>query len=125
MPIIIEPWDNSNTEDASSINHREPKPEEYSTDYHNRCGHCHEYIGEDLYCRYCGTKRGQGEYKPYLDVIQVIYGPMPVERTHKCKKCGNSYSVASMVDSERYCPLCGGETIITSSKDEFSWDGGW
>lgn len=28
-----------------------------SNDYEGRCGNCHKYIGEDEYCRYCGTKK--------------------------------------------------------------------
>ena len=122
MPKLLnDPWENYDEIGSDQTPKNEPKPEEYSTDYHNRCGHCHEYIGEDRYCRYCGTKRGQGEYKPYLDVIQCIYGPMPIERTHKCQKCGNSYTVALMVDNENYCPLCGGETTVESNE----WDNPW
>ena len=125
MPICIKLWEDQETKDSSLISPPEPNPEAYSTDYHNRCGHCHEYIGEDRYCRYCGTKRGQGEYKPYLDLMQCIYGPMPIERTHKCTRCGNEYTVVSMLDNERYCPLCGGKTtIISTEKDTPECGGG-
>ena len=40
--------------------------EEWSTDYSGRCGNCHERLGKnDKYCRYCGTKRGEGKFRPY------------------------------------------------------------
>lgn len=115
MSPSIEPWEDFRAEERM----------EYSTDYHNRCGHCHEHIGNDRYCRYCGTKRGLGEYKPYQNIIQCIYGPMPVKRTHQCTKCGNSYTIELMVDDEKYCPLCGGETTIVFSGDVFFNDDLW
>ena len=35
---------------------------QYSTDYTDRCGNCHEFLGkEDRFCRYCGTRRGEGK----------------------------------------------------------------
>lgn len=119
MPKETDCW---NIFQFGNCDREEVKSEDYCTDYHNRCGHCHEYIGEDRYCRYCGTKRGQGEYKPYLDVIQCIYGPMPIKRTHECSKCGNVYTVALMVDNENYCPLCGGETFVTEPEWSDSCD---
>ena len=49
-----------------------------STDYEGRCGNCHKFFGEgDLYCRYCGTKAGEGRYEPYDDIMQCVYGPPP------------------------------------------------
>ena len=44
-----------------------------STDYEGRCGNCHKFFGEgDLYCRYCGTKAGEGRYEPYDDIMQCV-----------------------------------------------------
>ena len=42
------------------------RPErEMSTDYEGRCGNCHGFLGEeDKYCRYCGTRRGEGAFEP-------------------------------------------------------------
>jgi rubrerythrin len=38
-----------------------------------------------------------------------IYGPPPVTRVHKCKKCGYSWETSLMIDDEKWCPECGGE----------------
>ena len=88
--------------------------EEFET---SRCGRCGKYLGDDRYCRVCGTKRGIGKYEPDMECMECIYGPEPIDRTHKCKKCGNKYTVALMVDNERYCPRCGGETVIISQEN--------
>lgn len=75
----------------------------------DQCGNCHANLQEgDKYCRICGTKVGEGEYAPYLDIMEVIYGPMPVERVHTCEKCGHTWTTCLMVDKEAYCPMCGG-----------------
>jgi len=82
-----------------------------SKDYEGRCGNCHEPLGDDAYCRYCGTKAGEGSYKPYEDVIMCIYGPPPVERKHICNACGYTWSSCAMIDKEKYCPKCGGTVV--------------
>ncbi len=87
--------------------------EEWSTDYSGRCGNCHERLGKnDKYCRYCGTKRGEGKFRPYQNLMQCIYGPMPVKRVHRCKKCGKKWETILMIDDEKYCPDCGGISKI-------------
>lgn len=74
-----------------------------------RCGNCHALLGEgDKYCRICGTKAGEGEFEPYQQMMQCIYGPRPVSRTHTCEKCGYSWTTCAMLDMEQYCPQCGG-----------------
>ena len=74
----------------------------------NQCGNCHAYIQEgDKYCRICGTKVGDGRYEPYQDLMECIYGPMPITRKHFCKKCGYSWTTCLMIDNEEYCPQCG------------------
>lgn len=89
-----------------------------STDYTNRCGNCHEYLQKgDKYCRYCGTKRGKGEFQPYQNVIQCIYGPMPIERTHKCTKCRRQWTTMLMLDNQDYCPRCGARSEIIQEGD--------
>lgn len=76
----------------------------------DRCGNCHSWLKDgDKYCRICGTKVGDGKYEPFQNIIQCIYGPMPVERTHKCRKCGYTWTTIQMIDREYYCPQCGGK----------------
>lgn len=76
--------------------------------YTNCCGNCHKLLEEDdKYCRYCGTRRGEGAFEPYDNVMKCIYGPMPVERTHRCPACGHSWKTVMMIDNQRYCPVCG------------------
>jgi len=91
---------------------------ELSTDYEGRCGNCHKSLNDDdKYCRYCGTKRGEGAFKPYQNVMYCIYGPMPVKRTHKCKKCGNTWETMLMIDNEDFCPICGSKTKVYEEID--------
>lgn len=89
-----------------------PDPKQLSNDYNGRCGNCHKYIGDDRYCRYCGTKSGEGKYEPYEDCVQCVYGPMPVEREHICPVCGKKWTTCLMLDRELYCPDCGSETNV-------------
>lgn len=85
----------------------------WSTDYEGRCGNCHRRIQDnDKYCRYCGTRRGEGKYKPYQTIIQCIYGPRPVKRVRKCTKCQMTWETQLMVDNEDYCPECGAPSKI-------------
>lgn len=74
----------------------------------NQCGNCNAYLKEgDSYCRICGTRRGDGEYKPYQNIMQTIYGPMPVRREHICPVCGFKWDNCVMIDEDKYCPKCG------------------
>lgn len=75
-----------------------------------QCGNCHNHLEPgDKYCRICGTKVGEGAYEPYQDIMQCIYGPMPEERTHMCKRCGYKWETCLMIDDQAYCPKCGGQ----------------
>jgi len=90
------------------------------TDYEGKCGNCHKNLGNnDQYCRYCGTKRGEGEFKPYENVSYCIYGPAPRLRLHSCKSCGYEWNTHSMVASERYCPKCGTICQIVEKNEDF------
>ena len=87
--------------------------EEWSTDYEGRCGNCHSRIRDDeKYCRYCGTKRGEGKFEPYQNVMQCIYGPMPVKRVRKCTKCKKKWKTMVMIDDQNFCPDCGSPSKI-------------
>lgn len=75
----------------------------------DQCGNCHARIDpDDKYCRHCGTRVGEGKYEPYQNLMECIYGPRPEKRTHTCQDCGYSWTTCTMVDSECYCPKCGG-----------------
>ena len=85
---------------------------EWEDEEEGRCFNCHAYIGKEKYCRWCGTKTGEGKFEPFQDLskYQCIYGPMPVERIHTCKECGYSWTTCSMIDNQKYCPECGGSS---------------
>ncbi len=84
----------------------------------DRCGNCHAFIGEDAYCRYCGTKRGEGKFLPYLNEEGCVYGPPPIEREHSCPKCGYSWTTHVMIDNQDYCPKCG-SMVNTVEKEDY------
>lgn len=81
-------------------------PANLSTDYEGRCGNCQAYLEEgDQYCRYCGTKRGKGKFKPYENVLACIYGS-PLTCIHQCKKCGTTFE-STMGTRPKFCYHCG------------------
>lgn len=80
----------------------------------DRCGNCHNLLEPgDRYCRLCGTKVGEGAYAPFLNLMQCIYGPAPVNRTHTCPTCRYTWETFLMIDDEKYCPKCGGSGLNT------------
>lgn len=99
------------------------KPQRLSRDYDGRCGNCHARIGKDSYCRYCGTKAGEGRFDPYEEIMQCVYGPPPVQRRHTCTQCGHTWESTAMIDRERYCPQCGGS--VTAEELENPRRGGF
>ena len=76
------------------------------------CSNCkREYREGDKYCRYCGAPMGTPRY---IDAAySTIYGPPPEIRTHKCTKCGFTWTTDLIVDDERWCPECGGSAPYT------------
>lgn len=93
--------------------------DEWSTNYDGKCGNCHKsFRGDEKYCRYCGTKRGEGKFKPYQNLMQCIYGPPPVKRVRKCTRCNNRWETFEMIDKEDYCPLCGAPSQIIQEDSE-------
>ena len=82
----------------------------------DQCGNCHAFIGDDAYCRYCGTKAGEGKFEPYYNEEGCIYGPPPIEREHNCPNCGYSWTNCMMIDNQRYCPKCG--SVVNVTEDE-------
>ena len=72
------------------------------------CANCkNSYREGDKYCRYCGAPLGTPEFID--EDFACIYGPPPVERAHKCAKCGFTWTTSLMIDNEKWCPKCGGE----------------
>jgi RNA polymerase subunit RPABC4/transcription elongation factor Spt4 len=72
------------------------------------CANCkNTYREGDKYCRYCGAPMGKPDF--IEEDFACIYGPPPVTRVHKCKKCGYSWETSLMIDDEKWCPECGGE----------------
>lgn len=81
----------------------------------SQCGNCHAGLGaDDKYCRICGTKRGEGAYAPYQNLMQCIYGPPPVNRKHTCPQCGFSWTTCVMIDRQEFCPQCGSRANVES-----------
>lgn len=87
----------------------------------NQCGNCHAYMNpEDKYCPVCGTKAGEGAFAPSQNLMECIYGPRPVERTHICKRCRHKWVTCLMLDQENHCPKCGGYAPPRDSEKK-SW----
>ena len=78
------------------------------------CANCgNSYKEGDRYCRYCGAPMGTPEF--IEENFACIYGPPPVSRTHKCGKCGFTWSTCLMIDDERFCPECGSPAPVVDS----------
>lgn len=88
----------------------------------NYCGKCGKFLEEgDKYCMRCGTKRGEGSFDPMGELMQCIYGPMPVRRKHNCGFCSNRWESFDMLDRANYCPKCGKNDVTTESDEDFDW----
>ena len=89
-----------------------------TTDYKGRCGNCHQELREkDKFCRFCGTRRGDGKFKPFLNSMYAVYGP-PVKTKLKCNACEFSWESECLgSDRSKYCPQCGSEKIVQVSKE--------
>ncbi len=86
------------------------------TDYTNRCGNCHEKMDvEDKYCSVCGTKRGEGRFIPYENVVYALYGSFDLIK-QECSKCGRK-RIGTAFDRSSYCTECGGTLRILRYKD--------
>ncbi len=86
------------------------------------CGNCENgYIEGDKYCRFCGAPMGTPVY--IEENYDTIYGPPPIQRKHRCGKCGYSWMAWDMeyIEKycEKYCPQCGGEAPVVGG------DGKW
>ena len=80
-----------------------------SDNYYCRCGNCQGILFPDAkYCSYCGTKRGEGAFLPYMNDQDVLYG-CPTKIKKKCQKCGYTWIEYEFNKGEniKYCPKCG------------------
>ena len=77
------------------------------------CGNCgNELRKNDKYCQYCGTKKGEGDFLPYLNEAYFVYGP-PISYYYKCKECDHKWKVKTLgsLNQSKYCPNCGSKHI--------------
>lgn len=83
-----------------------------TTDKGNKCANCHATLPQNaLYCDTCGTKRGEGKFKPHRNRPSIIYGP-PIRITHHCSSCGNSWQKFGMnIKPASSCPKCGASFV--------------
>ena len=78
------------------------------TDYEGLCGNCHQPLGlHDKYCKFCGTKRGEGDFRPFANPSYCVYGPL-IAYKFICNKCGNIWTGEQLGGSGyQHCPECG------------------
>jgi len=92
----------------------------HDTDYTDRCGNCTEYMRpEDKYCRYCGTRRGEGKFLPFYNQSTVLYGAPMVKKKYRCDNCGHLW-VTGVLGGEisLYCPMCGCDRLTLQEKED-------
>lgn len=89
------------------------KKQQNDEDELNYCWRCgNELFDDDLYCRYCGLKRGERpepekEYDPDSDEISIVYGP-PMVSEYECKNCKALFTDKSLGSATvNFCPFCG------------------
>ena len=94
----------------------------HETNVEAYCGNCHKPIdSDDIYCPYCGTKKGKGKFEPFYNPVYCVYGP-PTIIHYQCDKCGHSWkSVSLSRNDEYYCPKCGAKKV-KKTKVEEGWD---
>ncbi|WP_407443828.1 hypothetical protein [Fibrobacter sp.] len=80
--------------------------------YRDICGNCQaELLKGALYCDLCGTKRGEGEFKPIENLIAPLYGP-PSEIKQHCSSCDYSWQrIGVGIEKSSYCPKCKSPSI--------------
>ena len=87
----------------------------YCTYYDGKCGNCHGDLDDDAkYCMYCGTKRGDGDFRPYSNVMSMVgvYGSPMISR-YRCPKCNRVWYANSFGENRNgYCKECGSQANI-------------
>ena len=83
-----------------------------TTDKGDKCGNCHAILPKNaLYCDACGTKRGEGKFKPHRNRPSIIYGP-PIRITQRCSSCGYVWQKFGMnIKKSSSCPKCGASFV--------------
>ena len=82
---------------------------EWSVDYQNRCGNCHELMDENAqYCSFCGTPKGRGTFSPYKKGLQMCVRNNGPEVEVVCEKCGKRWksTLEGLAPKEKYCSQC-------------------
>jgi predicted nucleic acid-binding Zn-ribbon protein len=87
-----------------------------TTDKGNKCANCHATLPKNaLYCDACGTKKGDGKFKPQRNRPRAIYGP-PIRITHHCSSCGYIWQKSGMkIKNSSSCPKCGASFVDYST----------
>lgn len=81
--------------------------------YTKRCGNCHSILGKnDEYCRNCGFPVGEGDFNPYFNKCEAVYGP-PMIEYHTCPKCNYTWSQSGPngILEDSFCPKCGNDNL--------------
>lgn len=86
--------------------------------YEEKCGECREEIQNDYkYCKHCGTKVGEGTFKPYENINADVYGA-PRDYELECEDCNYTEKEKTMGNIPDYCPYCGAEAEVKVSYDK-------
>lgn len=85
--------------------------------YRDICGNCQaELLKGALYCDLCGTKRGEGEFKPIKNISRFVYAP-PIKIIQHCSACSYKWlKVGLGIKKSSYCPKCQSPSIRTLEK---------
>lgn len=84
-------------------------------DHTGRCGHCHAPFLRpgNRYCHVCGTRKGRGEFKPFVP-YEIWSNDIQVVRFYICTECDCEWNTNSLVPDEQtsfFCPKCGEQSV--------------
>ncbi len=76
------------------------------------CKNCNEPLPKDAtICNQCGTKKGDGEFKPSRNRARFIYGP-PITIVQHCSACDFKWKKYGMsIKEATRCPNCKSPSI--------------
>lgn len=84
----------------------------------NICGNCHAQLKEnDKFCVVCGTRRGEGKFKPEDNEMYCVYGP-PIKQIYRCRNCGYQWEISTLGGIRAdFCPQCGKKMVSLLSEE--------